>query len=173
LDYFLEHIAFIGLGSNKGDRLKYLKSAIDKLKSLNKVRLVNISSIYETKPFGIIKQNDFYNAAIKIETSLTAIELFTELKKTEIELGRTFMEKWGPREIDIDLLLFDDLVFSNDFISLPHKGIIYRDFALQPLVEIDPELIHPELNKKLSVILSEISERFIIKKISEKLFIAG
>ncbi|HSL89052.1 MAG TPA: 2-amino-4-hydroxy-6-hydroxymethyldihydropteridine diphosphokinase, partial [Ignavibacteriaceae bacterium] len=76
-----------------------------------------------------------------------------------------------PREIDIDLLLYNDLIFSNDFISLPHKGIIYRDFVLQPLCELDPESIHPETNEKLCFILKKLEDKFIIKILSEKLFI--
>lgn len=168
-----KNIAYIGLGSNKGDRLNYLHSSLIKLSLEKELKIILVSSIYETKPFGITEQDNFYNAAAKLETVLSPERLFQKLKKTEMELGRTFTEKWGPREIDIDLLLYNDLIISNDFISLPHKGIIYRDFVLEPLCELEPELIHPELNKKFSVILSEIKEKYIVKRISEKLFIPG
>lgn len=166
-----ENITFIGLGSNKGNKLFYLSEALVKISMIKGVKLVSISSVYETKPFGIAEQNNFLNAAAKLETVLEPMPLLEKLKEIEKELGRISSEKWGPREIDIDLLFYNDLIFSNDFISLPHKGIIYRDFVLQPLCEIEPELVHPELNKKLSVILLEVKEKFIIKKIPEKLFI--
>ncbi|MCJ7555146.1 MAG: 2-amino-4-hydroxy-6-hydroxymethyldihydropteridine diphosphokinase [Ignavibacteriaceae bacterium] len=167
------NIAFIGLGSNKGDRLNYLQSSLIKLSSIKNIKIVSVSSVYETKPLGISTQDNFYNAAAKLETDLDAEKLFEKLKEIEVELGRTFTEKWGPREIDLDLLLYNHLIFSNDFISLPHKGIIYRDFVLQPLFELEPELVHPELNKKLSIILLELEEKFVVKIIPEKLFIPG
>ena len=168
-----KNIAYIGLGSNKGDRLNYLQSSLINLSLEKELKIILVSSVYETKPFGIIDQDNFYNAAAKLETVLSPERLFQNLKKTEMDLGRTFTEKWGPREIDIDLLLYNDLIISNDFISLPHKGIIYRDFVLEPLCELEPKLIHPELNKKFSVILSEVKEKYIVKRISEKLFIPG
>lgn len=171
MDRNLRNIAFIGLGSNKGNKLFYLSEALSKISLIKNVKLLSVSSVYETKPFGIQNQENFYNSAAKLATDLDPVELLTELKHIEKGLGRISSEKWGPREIDIDLLLYNDLIFSNDFISLPHKGIIYRDFVLQPLCDIEPELIHPQLKKKLNVILSEVKEKFIITKLPEKLFI--
>lgn len=171
MDRNLKNIAFIGLGSNKGNRLLYISEALLKISLIEKVSLLSVSSVYETKPLGIQKQDNFFNAAAKLETELDPMDLMIKLKDIEKGLGRIYSERWGPREIDIDLLFYNDLIFSNDFISLPHKGIIYRDFVLQPLCEIEPELIHPELNKKINVILSELKEKFIIKKVPEKLFI--
>ncbi|MBS4035934.1 MAG: 2-amino-4-hydroxy-6-hydroxymethyldihydropteridine diphosphokinase [Ignavibacterium sp.] len=162
---------FIGLGSNKGDRLGYLQNALLELNSADKVVIKNISSVYETRPFGIIEQKNFYNAAVSITTDLTPVDLFKKLQIIEQKLGRSFKQKWGPREIDIDLLLYNDLIISNEFISLPHKGIIYRDFVLQPLCELDPEIIHPETNEKLCFILTKLEDKFIIKILPEKLFI--
>jgi 2-amino-4-hydroxy-6-hydroxymethyldihydropteridine diphosphokinase len=162
---------FIGLGSNKGNRLGYLQNALLELSLADNVVIKNISSVYETRPFGIIEQDNFYNAAVSIATNLTPVDLFKKLKNIEQKLGRSFKQKWGPREIDIDLLLYNDLIFSNEFISLPHKGIIYRDFVLQPLCELDPELIHPETNEKLCFILTKLEDKFIIKILPEKLFI--
>jgi 2-amino-4-hydroxy-6-hydroxymethyldihydropteridine diphosphokinase len=163
---------FIGLGSNKGNRLGYLQNALLELTAEGNIVVKNVSSVYETRPFGIIEQNNFYNAAVNITTDLTPIDLFKKLKNIEQKLGRTFKTKWGPREIDIDLLLYNDLIFSNDFISLPHKGIIYRDFVLQPLCELEPELIHPETKEKLCFILAKLEDKFIIKILPEKLFIS-
>lgn len=162
---------FIGLGSNEGNRLGYLQNALLELTTEGNIVVKNVSSVYETRPFGIIEQDNFYNAAVSITTDLTPIDLFKKLKNIEQKLGRTFKTNWGPREIDIDLLLYNDLIFSNDFISLPHKGIIYRDFVLQPLCELEPELIHPETNEKLCFILAKLEDKFIIKILPEKLFI--
>lgn len=166
-----ENIVYIGLGSNKGDRLGFLQKSLDLIALIPNTRIEKVSSVYLTRPFGITEQENFFNAAAKLTTGLTPLELFDQLKETEIEAGRLPAEKWGPREIDIDLLFYGDLIFSNDFISLPHKGIIYRDFVLQPLIEIEPELVYPEKNKKLSIILSEIEEKFVIKILPDKLFI--
>lgn len=166
-----KNIVFIGLGSNKGDRLKLIQNAVIRLSLIKNVAVEVTSSIYESKPFGISEQNNFYNAVVKISTDLTPVKLLGELKQIEKDLGRTITEKWGPREIDMDLLLYNDLIFSDDFISLPHKGIVYRDFVLQPLCEIDPELNHPETKKKFKHYLTSLKDKFVIKILPEKLFI--
>jgi len=143
------NIAYIGIGSNEGNKRTNIKSAIDLINEIADCNIEKISSVYETLPFGDIEQDNFFNAVIKISTKLNPQELFIELKKIEQRLGRIIREKWGPREIDLDVLLFNDLIFSDEIITLPHKGIIYRDFVLVPLIEIEPELIHPVFNKKI------------------------
>lgn len=168
-----ENIAYIGLGSNKGDRVAYLNNSINNLNNDYDIKIVKLSNLYETKPFGLNQQDNFCNAAAKLVTSLTPQKLLKRIKQVEEISGRTKSEKWGPREIDIDLLLFNDLIFSNEFISLPHEGIIYRDFVLQPLCDLDPDLIHPVLNRKLSNILAELKEKYIIKILPENLYISG
>ena len=107
---------------------------------------------------------------IKITTTLNPQELFIELKQIEKKLGRIVREKWGPREIDLDILFFNDLIFSDEIITLPHKGIIYRDFVLVPLIEIEPELIHPVFNKKIVDFVLDLKTKNIINKLSEPLF---
>ncbi|MFO7526836.1 MAG: 2-amino-4-hydroxy-6-hydroxymethyldihydropteridine diphosphokinase [Ignavibacteriaceae bacterium] len=162
-----ENIVYIGLGSNKGDRLSYLKNSIAALNEIDSLKILKVSSVYETKPFGMEDQNNFFNAAVKLTTYLDPKSLLKVIKQVEDKLGRSESKKWGPREIDIDILLFNDLIFSDEFISLPHKGIIYRDFVLQPLCELEPGLVHPVLNLKLTEILAEIEEKYIINKIPE------
>jgi len=164
------NIAFIGLGSNEGNKLENIKSAIQSIIKLPDCSIERISSVYETLPFGDIKQNNFLNVVIKISTGYEPQKLFTELKKIEINLGRVVRQKWGPREIDLDILFFNDLIFSDEIITLPHKGIIYRDFVLVPLVEIEPEIIHPVFNKKLSGFITELQTKNIINKFSNSLF---
>jgi 2-amino-4-hydroxy-6-hydroxymethyldihydropteridine diphosphokinase len=164
------NIAFIGIGSNEGDKVSNIKSSIDLISELTHCKIEKVSSLYETIPFGDIEQNNFINAVIKISTALNPHVLFNELKSLEKKLGRVTREEWGPREIDLDILFFNDLIFSDEIITLPHKGIIYRDFVLIPLIEIEPELIHPVFNKKIIEFVSEIKIKNIINKLSEPLF---
>lgn len=157
---------FIGLGSNKGDRLNNIKSAIIKIGELENCCIEKISSVYETLPFGNNNQDNFLNGVIKISTRFNHLILLAQLKDIEKKLGRIKREKWGPREIDLDILFFNDLIFSNEIITLPHEGVIYRDFVLVPLCEIEPDLIHPAFNKKVSDFISDLKIQNIIKKIS-------
>lgn len=163
--------AFIGIGSNEGDKLENIKAAIHSISILPGYWIEKVSSIYETLPFGEIIQNNFLNAVIKISTESDPHQLFTDLKNIESKLGRIIRQKWGPREIDLDILLFNDLIFSDEIITLPHKGIIYRDFVLVPLVEIEPEIIHPVFNKKLCDFIPGLKTKNIINKLSKPLFI--
>jgi 2-amino-4-hydroxy-6-hydroxymethyldihydropteridine diphosphokinase len=164
------NIVFIGIGSNEGDKTANIKSAIDLISKVEDCKVEKVSSVYETLPFGDIKQNNFLNAVIKITTTLNPQELFIELKQIEKKLGRIVREQWGPREIDLDILFFNDLIFSDEIITLPHKGIIYRDFVLVPLIEIEPELVHPVFNKKVVDFVLDLKTKNIIYKLSEPLF---
>lgn len=160
---------YLGLGSNVGDKLSNLQSAVDLINQVPDCLVEILSSVYETKPFGNSEQENFLNTVIKISTGLDQFSLFAELKEIEKKLGRKFRSKWGPREIDIDILFFNDLVFSSEIITLPHKGIISRDFVMIPLLEIAPELVHPEHNKKLSEFIVNLESRYILRKTSYKL----
>lgn len=115
-------------------------------------KVEKVSSIYEALPYGVVEQAEFFNAVIKVETDLEPKELFHFLKSVENKVGRNFTKKWGPREIDLDILLYNDLIYSDEEITIPHKDLLNRDFVLVPLIEIEPELIHPEHNKKISEI---------------------
>lgn len=163
----LRNIVFIGIGSNEGDRLVNIKNAIILITKLNECKIEKVSSIYETLAFGKTDQQNFYNTVVKIKTELVVKDLFISLKEIEKKIGRISREKWGPREIDLDILLFNDLIFSDEIITLPHKGIIYRDFVLVPLIEIEPELVHPVFKRKISEFISELKTQNIIKKFSE------
>ena len=159
---------FIGLGSNEGDGINKLDSAIKEIKELTDCKVNLISSYYESSPFGNVKQNNFINAAIKITTEDDYLTLLKKLKNIEQKLGRIKRERWGPREIDLDILFFNDLIFSNEFITLPHQGVIYRDFVLVPLCEIEPELVHPVFNKKVCEFIDDLKIKNIIRKIESK-----
>ena len=162
--------AYIGIGSNEGDRLNYIKRSISFIRELEDCKVTAVSSLYETSPFGGANQENFFNAVLKISTSFNPKHLFNKLKEIEEKLGRVQLEKWGPRKIDLDILFFNDLIFSDEIITLPHKGIIYRDFVMIPLVEVEPELIHPIFNRKVSEFIIELTSTNIISKRAEKLF---
>jgi len=147
-----------------------LSEAIIKIKENNNCFILAVSSVYKTKPYGVTEQDVFFNAAIKISTELHFKDLLSLLKKIEIQLGRKKTEKWHEREIDLDILFYNDIIFEDDQISIPHKEIEYRDFVLVPLCELEPELIHPLLNKKICDIHIEDSKKCIIEKLSEKIF---
>ena len=134
---------FLGLGSNLGARQDFLNSAAVEIARLPGGRLIWCSSVYETEPYGNTAQGKFLNAAAEIETPLDPPALMGEVKRIEKALGRTVSGRWGPREIDIDILLYDGLVHSGDGLEVPHPGLEQRKFVLVPLREIAPDLIHP------------------------------
>jgi 2-amino-4-hydroxy-6-hydroxymethyldihydropteridine diphosphokinase len=166
-----KNTVYIALGSNKGNKLNFLQKAVENINADNKCKVEICSSVYETKAFRNLNQQNFLNAVIKISTEYNPAELFNFLKEIEKEIGRRENEKWGDREIDLDILFYNDIIFQDERITVPHKGIIQRDFVLIPLCEIAPYLIHPELNQKICDIRVEDSEKCVLKKLSEKLTI--
>ncbi|HUX93730.1 MAG TPA: 2-amino-4-hydroxy-6-hydroxymethyldihydropteridine diphosphokinase [Ignavibacteriaceae bacterium] len=165
----MTNIAYIALGSNRGDKVSFLKKAVQKIVDDSNCALELASSIYETKPYGVKEQDNFLNAVIKISTSFNLTQLFIFLKNIEDELGRKSNTKWGPREIDLDLLFFNNIVYSDEKIIIPHKEIELRDFVLTPLCEIAPDLFHPVLNQKISDICIDEKNKTIIAKIQDKI----
>jgi len=139
---------FIGLGSNLGDRNRYLSEALRKID--NFARIVAKSSIYETDPVGYKNQGMFLNMVVEVTTSLDSEELLARLKKLEKEIGRQDgVMRFGPREIDLDILIYGDEIVKNDSIEIPHPRMAERGFVLESLSEIAPDLIHPVLNKTI------------------------
>lgn len=136
--------AYIGIGSNLGNREQNCERAIELLR-LAGVSITSRSSLCETAPWGLKDQAEYINLAIGTETCLPPGELLALLKKTEREMGREPAMPWGPRIIDLDILLYDDLTFSDDSLIIPHPFMHVRDFVLRPLAEIAPEAVHPVL----------------------------
>lgn len=156
---------FLGLGSNKGDRFNYLKDAVKKIK--DNFILNDYSCIYETEPFGFKDQDFFYNAVVNVSTPLQLKELCPLIKKLEIETGRVPGQRWGPREIDIDLLFYNDLIYSDERLVVPHKEFMLRDFVIVPMQEIAPEFVHPVNGIKMKNIDVAGIEPLIVKKYSK------
>jgi len=147
-------IAYIGIGSNLGDREKNCERAIILLKKHGFI-ILKQSSMIETEPWGVEDQPAFINMAVSVETTLSPEKLLTLLKESEINLGRTETLRWGPRIIDLDILFYDDLVMEKPDLSIPHPHIKDRDFVLRPLAEIAPDLIHPVLKKSVKELLAK------------------
>ena len=147
--------AYIGIGSNLGNRQENCLRAIELLEKEGIV-IKKRSSMHETEPWGVKDQPRFINMAIEIETGLKPEELLRTLKNVERELGREESFKWGPRSIDLDILLFDDLILKEDDLEIPHPLMHERDFVLKPLCEIAPDRIHPVLKKKICDLVQEL-----------------
>ena len=142
------HTAYLGLGSNMGDKEENLNKAL-KLLSTDNTILLNTSSFYGTKPVGYEDQEDFINCAAKIKTLLTPEELMNFLLNIEKELKRERVIRWGPRTMDLDILLYDDIVTSSEEVIIPHPRMHERLFVLKPLSDIAPYVVHPLLNKRI------------------------
>ncbi|KPJ58045.1 MAG: hypothetical protein AMS15_09310 [Planctomycetes bacterium DG_23] len=152
-------ISYIALGSNMGDREKNLKDALEHIAALPRTKIIKSSSIYETEPVGEPKQRPFYNAVVKIETALDPERLLQKLQETEAAFGRVRREKWGPRTLDLDILLYDQQIIATDKLTVPHPLMAERTFVLEPLVEIDPETYHPVLEKTAAELLRELMDK--------------
>jgi 2-amino-4-hydroxy-6-hydroxymethyldihydropteridine diphosphokinase len=139
----MKHRVFLGLGSNLGGRQDFLNRAAAEIARIPGGRLIWCSSVYESDPYGTVAQGKFLNAVAEIETPLDPAQLLGEVKRIENVVGRTPSERWGPREIDIDILIYDGLVHSGEGLEVPHPDMERRKFVLVPLREIAPDLIHP------------------------------
>ena len=158
---------FLGLGSNLGDRVETIRKAMEMISKIPGVSASSSSSLYETEPVGISDQPMFVNAVLEIETDLSPEELFSKLKDIESELGRTETIRWGPRIIDIDILLFGDRVIEERDLTIPHPEMTKRGFVLVPLCEIAPEIKHPKLKKTIREIADGLGDISGVEKIEE------
>lgn len=152
------HIAYIGVGSNIGDKIANCEKAISGILHVDRHRLLLRSSLYQTRPLGYTAQDGFVNGVIKIETDLEPHDLLRALKTIESQLGRRETFRWGPRIIDLDILFFDDEEIHTEGLDIPHPLIQERQFVLAPLAEIDRAFIHPVLKKTIQDLLQNLKE---------------
>ena len=157
----MDHIVYIALGSNLGNRLANLKAAIDNFSPQMKV--VNKSNVYETPPWGFTDQPAFLNQAVKAETYMNPEPLLHHLKRLEVALGRVPGFQNGPRSIDLDILFYDDVVLDSPALKLPHPRVHERAFVLVPLADLEPGLVHPVLNKSVRDLLRKTDQKGIKK----------
>jgi len=150
-------IVYIGIGSNLGNREK---NCLDALKILEKKGIVvkKKSSLYETAPWGVTDQPRFMNMVVEVETELEPHKLLRTLKDIERQVGRGETFKWGPRIIDLDILLFNDLFLRNDILQIPHPLMHKREFVLKPLCEIASDKIHPLLKVRIRDLLEKLEK---------------
>jgi 2-amino-4-hydroxy-6-hydroxymethyldihydropteridine diphosphokinase len=133
--------AYIALGSNLGDRLAHLQFAVDALAATDRVRVVAVSRVYETAPVGGPEQDAYLNAVVALATDLGPAELLTRAQRIEADAHRVRAGRWGPRTLDVDILLYDDLESSDPVLTLPHPRMWERGFVLAPLRDVAPELV--------------------------------
>ena len=165
-------ILYLGLGANLGEREKNLRRAIERIKKIPAVKLLRVSSFYETEAWGVVNQPNYINAAIKISTELEPLTLLDELQRIELELGRIRREHWGARTIDIDILYGAEI--SCERLTVPHKFLFGRDFALVPLKEICPTLkVNLRGDKIIRVAGSPIDFKFKLVACVDKNFGLG
>ena len=143
------HTVYLSIGSNMGDRHKNLLDGIEHLKTCKYIRVISVSKIIETKPYGKTDQDDFLNGAVMLETLLSPEELLDVLHDAENAAGRVRSEHWGPRTLDMDILLYDEQIINRENLTIPHADMLNRDFVLKPLCEIAPYAYHPVANKRI------------------------
>ncbi len=143
---------FLGIGSNRGNRAKQCARALELLQEYG-VKIIARSSIYKTEPWGRREQPWFLNMVVEAETDHAPHALLAHVKKIESKLGRTETVRWGPREIDIDILLYDDIIVQDHDLVIPHPLMHKREFVLRPLAEIAPHQMHPVVMKNMKDLL--------------------
>jgi 2-amino-4-hydroxy-6-hydroxymethyldihydropteridine diphosphokinase len=153
------HTAYVAAGSNIGNKLLNCKNGIDALTSANQTVLKDESKFYRTEPVHYKEQDWFVNWVVKIETPLDPFELLQELKSIERDTGRVYNPiRFGPRILDLDIILYDDVVKNSADLIIPHPMMHQRRFVLQPICDIDPKIVHPVLKKNMQYLLDILDE---------------
>ncbi|MFJ8264263.1 2-amino-4-hydroxy-6-hydroxymethyldihydropteridine diphosphokinase [Rummeliibacillus sp. NPDC094406] len=154
---------YISLGSNMGDKEETLRHAVQLLQRHEAVEVIKLSSIYETDPVGFTDQDVFLNMVVLVNTTLTAQEILEVCQEIEQELKRIRIIRWGPRTMDLDILLYNHDNIETETLIVPHARMHERAFVLVPLVEIAPELKHPLTNEALLTMLAQVGKEGVIQ----------
>jgi len=163
-DTVTDATVLLSLGSNLGNRIENIQNAIELLSAECTIEKQNISSYYETEPFGNAEQDWFINIALLVKTKLSPTNLLYFCKSIELALGRRPAPTWTARVIDIDILLFDNLIINTPFLQIPHKYMTERKFVLVPCAEIAGDIIHPITNKKISELNLNCKDKCVVQK---------
>ncbi len=151
------HTAYIALGSNMGDKEAYLKMGVDGIAVTRGCQVKKVSDFITTAPYGVLDQDDFLNGAMEIQTLLTPEELLGRLHEIEQDANRERILRWGPRTLDLDILMYDDLVLDTEDLHIPHIEMHKRDFVLKPMNQIAPYLRHPVYNRTVTELYEALS----------------
>lgn len=151
----LKHEAFIALGSNLGNLKKNLDTAIKNIKEQG-IEVLAVSDYISTEPYGVTDQPKFLNAVIKVVTTLEPLALLRTILGIENKMGRVRKRHWGERNIDLDLILYEDVVMYTEELKLPHPDMQNRDFVLVPMAQIAPDVVHPVFNKTMAELKNEL-----------------
>lgn len=150
------HRAYVAIGSNMGDKEKYLQEAIQGLADHEEILVTQVSSLITTEPYGGVEQDEFLNGMVEIKTLLTPHELLDYLHELEQKAGRERILRWGPRTLDLDIVFYDKLIFEDDVLIIPHVDMENRDFVLKPMVELNANFRHPILQKTMKQLLDAL-----------------
>lgn len=164
-------MAYLSLGSNMGDRIAHLSAAEEKLNHYSQINIIRKSKIYETEPWPLHQVDDkrsyaykeggvmwYLNQVVEIETNLTPDQLLNVAESVELDIGRSKKHHWGSREIDIDILLYNNEIFESDHLTIPHRHMTDRQFVLVPLLELEPHLKDPVSKKSYRSFLGQIKD---------------
>lgn len=160
----MEHKVWLLLGTNLGNRMENLMAATGAIRTFLGT-VIKQSHVYETEPWGRTHQPLFFNQVLLIQTPSSALETLHHIKQIEFLLGRDGREKWAPRTLDIDILFFDALNVESPLLTIPHKHLHERRFTLEPLCEIDPDLMHPVFNKTVAELLAACTDPLSVSKL--------
>lgn len=156
------HKIYCSFGSNLGDKKQYIKEAMEKIQNNEAFRKLNHSSFYDSKAYGGVEQGDYLNGVFFAETYLSPHELLDYFHQLEAEAQRVRTVRWGPRTLDIDILLYDQLILDEKDLQIPHKDMANRDFVLIPLKEIASHVRHPLFHKTIEEMAEELKENYIV-----------
>jgi len=156
--------AFVGIGSNLGDRERNIRRAVDEIAAMPFTKLVTVSSLYDSEPVGEVEQGNFVNAVALIETELAPNRLLWNLMLIEQRMGRARTIRWGPRTIDLDIILYGKSVVDEDGLVIPHPEMDKRAFVLIPLIEIEPDLVHPRSKEPVRKLLRKLKPHCSVKR---------
>ncbi|MGN1165003.1 MAG: 2-amino-4-hydroxy-6-hydroxymethyldihydropteridine diphosphokinase [Lachnospiraceae bacterium] len=150
------HEVYVALGSNMGDKRKYIENAVEALRRTKGCRIEKVSELIVTEPYGGVEQDEFLNGALKLRTLLSPREILDRLHELENEAGRERLIHWGPRTLDLDILLYDNEVIEEDDLCVPHPDMHNRKFVLGPMSKISPNKRHPVYGKTMREMLADL-----------------
>lgn len=152
------HTAYVAVGSNMGEKEAYIEQAVKELEEIPEIKLEKVSDLIVTKPYGGVEQDDFVNGAIKLRTLFTPTELLCALHEVEAHANRKRLIRWGPRTLDLDIIFYDNLVYEDDELIIPHVDMQNRSFVLKPLLELCPNKRHPILGKTVTQLYAQLEQ---------------